>query len=337
MSDYLGLTETDYKKYTGFLIREVRKYYDEPHRFYHTINHIIEMVEASKIQDHNLLLAIIYHDACYNPKNINNEEVSCQIFEENFKESIEGKEKLPEIDIAIVKKLIMATKTHEYCDDPLTNTIIDLDLNIFTKSIVKLIEYEHQIFKEYQFANIQEYITKRVDFLNSIKEKYKKTHWYNKDVKNNINSLIEYVKSRKYKIGIFAGSFDPFHIGHQNILNKAEKVFDKVIIARGCNPDKGESRYRLPTSLFNEQIKYTGLVTDLFKNKLDNVNLFLIRGMRNVYDSGYEENLRKTILDIDPTIEFTYFYCDSKFEHISSSQIKGLLKFDTSFTKYIVE
>jgi len=231
----------------------------------------------------------------------------------------------------------MATKRHEYCDDQLINEIIDLDLKIFTKSLFELIEYEHGIFKEYQFANIALYIVKRIEFLNSIKQKYKKAHWYNKDVENNIDSLIKYVKYRKYKIGIFAGSFDPFHIGHKNILNKAENVFDKIIIAKGCNPDKDESRYDLPTSLFNEKIKYTGLVTDLFKDRIDNVDLFLVRGLRNIYDLGYEENLRKTILDIDNTIEFSYFFCDSKFEHISSSLIRGLLKFGKSFTKYIVE
>ena len=47
------------------------------------------------------------------------------------------------------------------------------------------------------------------------------------------------------RLGIYAGSFNPFHKGHYNILCKAEKIFDRVIIARGINPDKGPSEYDL--------------------------------------------------------------------------------------------
>ena len=40
------------------------------------------------------------------------------------------------------------------------------------------------------------------------------------------------------KLGVYAGSFQPFHLGHLNILEKAEQIFDQVIIARGINPSK---------------------------------------------------------------------------------------------------
>lgn len=41
-------------------------------------------------------------------------------------------------------------------------------------------------------------------------------------------------------IGVYPGSFNPWHEGHEDVLNKALKVFDKVIILIGYNPDKGE-------------------------------------------------------------------------------------------------
>jgi hypothetical protein len=47
--------------------------------------------------------------------------------------------------------------------------------------------------------------------------------------------LNDILRNWKPNIGIFPASFNPAHIGHLNILEKAEKIFDKVIIARGIN------------------------------------------------------------------------------------------------------
>lgn len=49
------------------------------------------------------------------------------------------------------------------------------------------------------------------------------------DIDMNVRELLE---TWKPKIGVYAGSFNPFHLGHYNILTKAEKIFDNIIIAR---------------------------------------------------------------------------------------------------------
>jgi pantetheine-phosphate adenylyltransferase len=150
------------------------------------------------------------------------------------------------------------------------------------------------------------------------------------------------VVGRKYRIGIYPGSFNPFHVGHLNIVQKTERVFDKVVIARGINPEKGSPEFPMP-SLPNEMVEYKGLVTELFDPIFSNIELFFVRGLRGVYDIGYEENLRKIVHDINKSekrvpIEFVYFFCDSGLEHVSSSQIRGLMQFDKAIAnKYLVK
>jgi pantetheine-phosphate adenylyltransferase len=323
----MNVTHEYFKYLNPALVNNICTSYAEPHRKYHNIEHIINMLNELKnysLKDHEkeiLSLAIIYHDIVYNPKKyVDNEKRSCQEFFNDFPNHKYTTQ---------IKKLIMATKNHVYDNDPLENIIIDLDLNVFEQSISELIKYENAIFKEYQFVNINEYIKSRSIFLDGM---FKALNI------DNILSLKDYVNNRQYKIGIFAGSFNPFHKGHLNILEKAEEVFDKVIVARGFNPDKPKPEFDMPKTLYNEIVEYSGLVTELFTTSNENVSLFFVRGLRNVYDLGYEENLRKNILDINPNINFTYFFCDSKYEHISSSGIKGLAKFDEKLIeRYVVK
>jgi pantetheine-phosphate adenylyltransferase len=57
--------------------------YSESHRYYHTLKHLIEVIDHLKLQDQfdkELFLAAVYHDAVYNPKSDDNEEQSAKLF-----------------------------------------------------------------------------------------------------------------------------------------------------------------------------------------------------------------------------------------------------------------
>ena len=74
----------------------------------------------------------------------------------------------------------------------------------------------------------------------------------------------------------------------------------------------------------------------MFENT-ENISYFLIRGLRNEYDMASEENMRKWIRELNPSVQTVYFFCDPEYEHISSSQIKSLKMFSPeSVEKYIV-
>lgn len=143
------------------------------------------------------------------------------------------------------------------------------------------------------------------------------------------------------KIAIYPGSFNPFHRGHYNILLKAEAIFDKVIIARGVNPEKSNPTAPLPELIKDRTIvRYNGLLTDCIEAvaKEYGSNPTVIRGLRNSVDLQYEMNQYRYLQDLKPDIKMVSIFCDKEFEHISSSGIRLLSKYgDEKVKNYLVE
>lgn len=149
----------------------------------------------------------------------------------------------------------------------------------------------------------------------------------------------------KNKIGLYAGSFNPFHKGHLDILNKALKVFDKVIIAHyGSDTDNFD-----PDNLLKDYctfsweeiiIDYTiigkELQWEVSPVKITNFTGFLkdspelqlcsglIRGLRNGADLQYEMNQQYWNEDLGIKIPTVYFICDRNLGHISSSALREI-------------
>ena len=100
-------------------------------------------------------------------------------------------------------------------------------------------------------------------------------------------------------LAIYAGSFNPFHIGHFNIVKKAEKIFGKgnVLIAIGVNPEKPDDRESLKRALeISDKTKrnvevYTTFLHELIEKKeAEGYKVVLVRGLRNGDDLAYEDN-----------------------------------------------
>ena len=139
------------------------------------------------------------------------------------------------------------------------------------------------------------------------------------------------------RVGLYAGSFNPFHKGHYNILLKADKIFDKVILAKGTNPDKMGTGV-LKSKFLGDRtfMSYDGLLTDFIKT-LEYDNITLIRGLRNATDLQYEMTQYRYLQDLMPEIQVVSIFCDKEFEHISSSGIRVLRQFGEDKVKnYLV-
>lgn len=143
------------------------------------------------------------------------------------------------------------------------------------------------------------------------------------------------------KIAVYPGSFNPFHKGHLNILEKAEKIFDKVIILRGNNLEKNDERLPLPQSIQNRHIiEYSGLLTDSVHGLYQYLGHMptIIRGLRNSIDLQYEMNQYRYLQELMPEIQMVSIFCDKEFEHISSSGIRTLSKYGSDIVKkYLVD
>ena len=147
-------------------------------------------------------------------------------------------------------------------------------------------------------------------------------------------------------IGLYAGSFDPFHVGHLSIVKQAIEIFDKVVVAKGINPEKlnklAEDRFPLPIealkALHVDTRVYNTLLTELIE-ELENeyFNVVLVRGLRNGADLEYEQNLIAFLRGIKPNLKITAFYCEPQFRHISSSALRGIRTFsEQAYKKYVV-
>ena len=182
-------------------------------------------------------------------------------------------------------------------------------------SFAELFELEQKEFALHQHIDFLDYQKQRLAFLE-------------KQLSNpNSRALYDFVKTNKPKIGVFAGSFNPFHKGHYNVLQKAERLFDKVIIAFGKNSDKTERSWTIPKTIANrQQAEYNGLVTDYVESL--HYDVTVVRGLRNSTDFQYEQNQYRYIQELKPDINIINIFCDKEFEHISSSGIRTLEKFN---------
>lgn len=291
---------------------EVLANYNESHRFYHTISHLTDVLDYLKEREHTddeLFLAAVYHDAIYDPKASDNEERSAQLFLDHSKNSSLTSEQKQNI-----QQYILDTKDHEASSER-SQILIDADLNILSQPFSKLIEYEHKIFREFQFVDYKTYLPKRIEVLSRLNNNGK------------LDTLIEYVTNRKPLIGVFCGSFNPFHKGHYNVLQKAERIFDKVIVAFGRNPEKKDRSWPVPKIIqYHQMEEYHGLLTD-FVGELG-YDVVVIRGLRNSTDFQYEQNQYRYIQELMPGIKIINIFCDKEFEHISSSGIRTLEKYN---------
>jgi pantetheine-phosphate adenylyltransferase len=145
-------------------------------------------------------------------------------------------------------------------------------------------------------------------------------------------------------IGIYAGSFDPFHAGHNNVLAKAKYIFDEVIVAIGINPTKllkdnadldiEEEVYRrlfqVKTMIPGELVDYyTTFLVDYVRQRINkDTRVTVIRGLRDEYDLSYETKQIRYMQDMMPEISVIEILCDKEFSHISSSGIRDIAKFE---------
>lgn len=301
------------KKYKMNITAEkIVEIYNNSGRVYHNFNHIFNMLKSIRIYSEELIIAILFHDIVYKYDSICNEIESYNFFSENYN----GNDEKFKTD---VKNAIVATSLPlDEVSEELEKEIVRVDrMILYSDDLGELLEWEDGIFKEYQVYKVNVYREKRMEFL---EKAYKETK------NEKLLVLKEIVRSKKYKIGFYPGSFNPFHIGHYNILLKAEKIFDKVIIGVGVNFEKLKNeKYEIPKKLLNREIiEYSGLITTAIEELKEEGEIFVVRGLRNEYDLQYEENLRNSIKDFLPEQYFAYFFCDKEYEHISSSLIRDI-------------
>lgn len=144
------------------------------------------------------------------------------------------------------------------------------------------------------------------------------------------------------KIGIYPGSFDPITNGHLDVLYRARRIFDKVVIAVARNSAKQplftpEERVRLIEENLTDQpnisvMAFDGLIVDLAK-ELNAVAL--IRGLRAVSDFEHEFQMAQMNRHLDDDIETIFLMPNERYFFTSSNLVKQVFKF-TDREKHLI-
>lgn len=129
------------------------------------------------------------------------------------------------------------------------------------------------------------------------------------------------------KVAVYPGSFDPITNGHLDILERALKIFDKVIVLIAINPNK-KSRFSVEERVAmikeavnnpNVEVEATEGLTVEFAKKHGATHL--IRGLRAVTDFEYEFQLATANDFADPTIDSVFLMSKHEKSFINSSMI----------------
>jgi pantetheine-phosphate adenylyltransferase len=146
------------------------------------------------------------------------------------------------------------------------------------------------------------------------------------------------------KTAVYPGSFDPITYGHLDIIKRASKYFDRVIVCIMVNERK---KYYLDiderVSLVKETTKeysnvevdhYEGLLVDYYKEKDADV---VVKGLRAISDFEYEFQMDLTNKKMNEQFETFFMMTSNEYSYLSSSLVKEILKFNGDISILVPE
>ncbi len=146
------------------------------------------------------------------------------------------------------------------------------------------------------------------------------------------------------RIAVYPGSFDPITNGHLDIIKRAAKVYDKVVVGVLDNINKkplftiDERRQmidRVISDIDNVECDvFSGLLVDFLKKKNATV---IIKGLRTVADFEYEFQMALLNKALNPEFETMFMMTNSGYSYISSSMVKEVAKYNGSLEGLVPE
>lgn len=143
------------------------------------------------------------------------------------------------------------------------------------------------------------------------------------------------------KRAIFPGSFDPFTIGHHDIVMRGLEIFDEIIIGIGRNYNKRETfpleeRLAAIQRVYDNEPRvrvevYDGLTVDF---ATEHNAQFILRGVRSTLDFEYERNIAEANKQLSG-IETVLLYTRPEYAHISSTLVRDLHSHGKDISQYL--
>jgi len=146
------------------------------------------------------------------------------------------------------------------------------------------------------------------------------------------------------RVAVYTGSFDPITLGHLNVIQRASRLVDRLIVGVGINVEK-ESLFNLDErmELVSEVVQplghvevqsFDGLAVNFVRACGARV---MVRGIRPLTDTAAEFTMMLANRELDEDIETVFLMADQSFAHVSSSLIKQIapLASDEMLEKFV--
>jgi pantetheine-phosphate adenylyltransferase len=146
------------------------------------------------------------------------------------------------------------------------------------------------------------------------------------------------------RVAVYTGTFDPVHLGHLDVIQRGCRLFDRLIVGVGINPDKAtvfdiDERVNLLKAVTRdfdnvEVAPFTGLAVGFVRQAGARI---LLRGLRTLSDMEYEFTMSLMNLHLDPGIETVFLMAKEEFSHVSSSLLRQIAVLGGDLTKFLPE
>ena len=148
--------------------------------------------------------------------------------------------------------------------------------------------------------------------------------------------------AHEHRIAVYTGVFDPVHLGHLDVIDRGRRIFDRLIVGVGTNPDKGpffsmEERVdlvrRTIAGFGNVSVQpFDGLAVQFVREVGARV---MLRGLRTTSDMESEFTMSLMNLNLDPEIETVFLMAKEAYSHLSSSLLRQIASFGGDLTNFV--
>jgi pantetheine-phosphate adenylyltransferase len=144
------------------------------------------------------------------------------------------------------------------------------------------------------------------------------------------------------RVAVYTGMFDPVHNGHLDVIRRCSRLFDRLVVGVGINPDKKpfftvEERAGLLRTVIgpypNVEIRpFEGLAVKFVRSVGARI---MVRGLRTLSDMEYEFTMSLMNLTLDAEIETVFLMAKEEFSHVSSSLLRQVAALGGDLDKFL--